>query len=171
MPSRPIALAVWVLFELVCHPQEAKADFFPLADALLPQLKEIANVTVPDTDDLQLSIPSSYDAMEEVAALIERAGNRVGISEDDEVDLMISVMEAVNNAIQHGNREDVNKQVHIKIETEPGQLICWVRDEGPGFSPERVPNPLSPEFMDNVEFRVDDTGTSVRMSKHFSVDG
>jgi serine/threonine-protein kinase RsbW len=121
--------------------------------------------------------------MEKVAAMIERAGDRVGISEDDEVDLMISVMEAVNNASQHGNKEDVSKQVHIKIETEPGQLICWVRDEGPGFGPESVPNPLSPdnllnpsgrgilmmrEFMDHVEFSTGDTGTSVKMSKQFS---
>ena len=140
-------------------------------------------MTNPDADELQLSIPSSYDAMEKVAAMIERAGDRVGISEDDEVDLMISVMEAVNNAIQHGNKEDVSKQVHIKIETEPGQLICWVRDEGPGFDPESVPNPLSPdnllnpsgrgilmmrEFMDHVEFSSGDTGTSVKMSKQFS---
>lgn len=140
-------------------------------------------MTNPDADELQLSIPSSYDAMEKVAAMIERAGDRVGISEDDEVDLMICVMEAVNNAIQHGNKEDVSKQVHIKIETEPGQLICWVRDEGPGFDPESVPNPLSPdnllnpsgrgilmmrEFMDHVEFSTGDTGTSVKMSKQFS---
>ena len=143
-------------------------------------------MTDPDTDNLQLSIPSSYDAMEKVAALIERAGNRVGISEDDEVDLMIPVMEAVNNAHQHGNRQDATKQVHIKIETEPGQLTCWVRDEGLGFSPEKVPDPLSPdnllnpsgrgilmmrEFMDHVEFSVEDTGTSVRMSKRFSAGG
>ena len=52
---------------------------------------------------LEISIPSTYDAMEKVAGLIEEAGRRVGIGEDDEVDLMISVMEAVNNAIQHGN--------------------------------------------------------------------
>jgi len=115
--------------------------------------------------------------------MIERAGDQAGISEDDEVDLMISVMEAVNNAIQHGNKEDVSKQVHVKIETEPGMLVCYVRDEGPGFNPERVPDPLSPdnllnpsgrgilmmrEFMDQVEFSANEAGTSVRMAKQFS---
>jgi serine/threonine-protein kinase RsbW len=135
-----------------------------------------------DTGDLQLSIPSSYDAMEKVAAMIERVGDRVGISDEDEVDLMISVMEAVNNAIQHGNKEDATKQVHIRIEAEPGQLVCWVSDEGHGFDPAQVPDPLSPgnllnpsgrgilmmrEFMDDVEFSAGDLGTSVKMSKQF----
>ena len=134
--------------------------------------------------DLHLSIPSSYDATERVAAMIEQVGGQVGISEDDKVDLMISVMEAVNNAIQHGNQEDETKQVHIRIEAEPGKVVCWVRDEGQGFNPKKVPDPLSPpnllnpsgrgilmmrEFMDNVEFSAEGSGTSVRMSKQFSV--
>ncbi|MBS10327.1 MAG: ATP-binding protein [Gemmatimonadetes bacterium] len=140
----------------------------------------------PETDDLQITIPSSYDAMEKVAAMIEEAGDRVGITEDDEVDLMISVMEAVNNAIQHGNKEDASKNVHIKIEATPGQLNCWVRDEGEGFDPARVPDPLRPdnllnpsgrgilmmrEFMDQVEFSAGKEGTSVKMSKMFTVSG
>ena len=143
-------------------------------------------MTSPDTEDLQITIPSSYDAMEQVASLIEKAGERAGISEDDEVDLMISVMEAVNNAIQHGNKEDATKQVHVRIETGPGHLICWVRDEGVGFDPDGVPNPLSPdnllnpsgrgilmmrEFMDDVEFEAGAEGTSVKMSKQFSASG
>ena len=134
--------------------------------------------------DLHLSIPSSYDAMERVAAMIEQVGGEVGISEDDEVDLMISVMEAVNNAIQHGNQEDETKQVHVRIEAELGKVVCWVRDEGLGFNPAKVPDPLSPqnllnpsgrgilmmrEFMDNVEFSAEGSGTSVRMSKQCSV--
>ncbi len=134
--------------------------------------------------DLHLSIPSSYDATERVAAMIEQVGGQVGISEDDKVDLMISVMEAVNNAIQHGNQEDETKQVHVRIEAELGKVVCWVRDEGLGFNPAKVPDPLSPqnllnpsgrgilmmrEFMDNVEFSTEGSGTSVRMSKQFSV--
>ena len=134
--------------------------------------------------DLHLSIPSSYDATERVAAMIEQVGGQVGISEDDKVDLMISVMEAVNNAIQHGNQEDETKQVHVRIEAELGKVVCWVRDEGLGFNPAKVPDPLSPqnllnpsgrgilmmrEFMDNVEFSAEGSGTSVRMSKQFSV--
>jgi serine/threonine-protein kinase RsbW len=168
----------------VCQLTGAKADSF--LQAKQHPSEETKYVTNSDTDELQISIPSSYDAMEKVAAMIEEAGDRVGINEDDEVDLMISVMEAVNNAIQHGNKEDASKQVHIKIEAEPGRLICWVRDEGPGFDPGAVPDPLSPdnllnpsgrgilmmrEFMDRVEFSAGDRGTSVKMSKQFTAAG
>lgn len=133
-------------------------------------------------DVLELSIPSTYDAMEKVAGLIEEAGRRVGIGKDDEVDLMISVMEAVNNAIQHGNAEDPEKEVHIQIVTEPLALTCTVRDEGGGFDLARVPdrirteNLLNPsgrgilmmrEFMDDVDFSIDSGGTSVKMRKRF----
>jgi serine/threonine-protein kinase RsbW len=133
-------------------------------------------------DVLELRIPSTYDAMERVAGLIEEAGRRVGICEDDEVDLMISVMEAVNNAIQHGNEENPEKGVHIRIVTEPDALTCTVRDEGGGFDPARVPDPLSAEnllnpsgrgilmmreFMDDVDFTTESGGTLVRMRKRF----
>ncbi len=134
-------------------------------------------------DVLELTIPSTYDAMEKVAGLIEEAGKRVGIGEDDEVDLMISVMEAVNNAIQHGNEENPEKTVHIRIVTEPYTLTCIVRDEGSGFDPAGVPDPLRrenllnpsgrgilmmKEFMDDVDFSTESGGTSVRMRKRFT---
>jgi serine/threonine-protein kinase RsbW len=130
----------------------------------------------------ELSIPSSYDAMEQVAGLIERASKQAGIPEDDEVDLMISVMEAVNNAIQHGNREDSGKRVHIRVMAENDRMTFWVRDEGGGFAPADVADPLLPgnllnpsgrgilmmrEFMDDVEIASDDRGTSVKMVKRF----
>ena len=168
---------------MASHQRGATAGSSPLADQPLFLKETTGTVTKPDSEDLILSIPSSYDAMEKVAAMIEEAVDRLGINEDDEVDLMISVMEAVNNAIQHGNNEDATKQVHIRISAEPGCLVCWVKDEGGGFDPAAVPDPLSPdnllnpsgrgilmmsEFMDLVEFSPGDEGTSVKMSKIFS---
>ncbi len=91
-------------------------------------------------------------------------------------------MEAVNNAIQHGNREDAAKQVHIRVRAEARRMTFWVRDEGGGFSPTDVPDPLAPqnllnpsgrgilmmrEFMDAVEISSDPSGTSVKMVKEF----
>ena len=58
---------------------------------------------------------------------------------------MISAIEAVNNAIQHGNREEERRQVHIRVETTPENIAICVRDEGEGFDLDLVPDPRSGE--------------------------
>jgi len=136
-----------------------------------------------DQTTLEMSIGSSYALMDRVAALVEEAAGRIGLSEDDGVDLMIAVTEAVTNAIQHGNTEDESKQVHIRMEIAPSRVSIWVRDEGTGFDLKSIPDPRNPDnllnesgrgilmiraFMDDVEFSVGPTGTTVRMEKQFS---
>ena len=133
-------------------------------------------------DVLELSIKSSYKDLEKVANLIQRAARDAHIPEGTEEDLTISVLEAVNNAIQHGNREDKSKQVHIRIETTSGEIAVSIQDEGDGFDLKSVPDPRSgehllntsgrgilimKEFMDQVTFCVEKRGTLVEMTKRF----
>jgi serine/threonine-protein kinase RsbW len=138
-------------------------------------------------DVQEVSVPSSYDALETVAELLEQAARRIGVSEDEEADLMISVMEAVNNAIQHGNGADESKLVHIKIDTVENVLTIRIKDEGGGFQEGSVPDPRDPQnlmnvsgrgilmmkaFMDDVAIVSSEGGTEVTMSKNFTrVDG
>jgi serine/threonine-protein kinase RsbW len=100
---------------------------------------------------------------------------------------MISVMEAVNNAIQHGNGADESKLVHIKIDTVENVLTIRIKDEGGGFQEGSVPDPRDPQnlmnvsgrgilmmkaFMDDVAIVSSEGGTEVTMSKNFTrVDG
>jgi len=138
-----------------------------------------------EQDVLKLSIQSSYACMERVATLVEKAAVRIGISEDNSVDLMIAITEAVTNAIQHGNREDESKRVHIRVETAPSEITIWVEDEGKGFDVEAVQDPrntgnllresgrgilMMQAFMDEVAFASGEKGTSVRMVKRFASD-
>ena len=133
-------------------------------------------------DVLEISIRSSYDALDEVVALVEDVARRLELGEDDETDLMISVMEAVNNAIQHGNQGDESKEVHLRLETSEGTVTIWVRDEGTGFDLDSVPDPTDPgnlmnvsgrgilmmkSFMDEVCFKQNAEGMVVRMAKRF----
>ena len=132
---------------------------------------------------LELSTESSYDLMERFVGLVEEAAKLIGLSEDEETDLMISVMEAVNNAIQHGNGGDSSKQVRLRIRTAPSEVTIWVADEGQGFRLENVPDPRHPQnlmndsgrgilmmqaFMDRVEFCPKAEGLVVKMTKRFS---
>jgi serine/threonine-protein kinase RsbW len=63
----------------------------------------------------------------------------------------VAVRESVINAIKHGNRGDERKRVYVEFtalerESPPGMAIR-VRDEGPGFDPAGVPDPLHPDNL------------------------
>jgi serine/threonine-protein kinase RsbW len=56
--------------------------------------------------------------------------------------IMLAIEEAVMNAIIHGNQEDSNKQVTLLFERKRGELLFIIEDEGSGFNPLEIPNPL-----------------------------
>ncbi len=55
--------------------------------------------------------------------------------------ILISLTEAVNNAIIHGNREDESKFVNVNCEERKQEVIIRISDEGKGFNPHQVPDP------------------------------
>ena len=90
----------------------------------------------------------------------------------------LALEEALVNAIRHGNRSDKNKRVHVECKLSPSRLWVQIQDEGPGFNPEEVPDPTSPDrlevpsgrgimlmraFMSRVEYN--DIGNCVVMEK------
>ena len=60
----------------------------------------------------------------------------------------LALREAVSNAMLHGNRMDARKLVHVRCccESTKGVFIV-VRDQGSGFDPNNVPNPLAVENL------------------------
>ena len=108
-----------------------------------------------------------------------------GLDEDATHWVSVAVRESVINAIKHGNREDRDKHVTIEFElsprAHPAEFVVEVLDEGEGFDPDHVANPLDPEnvlkssgrgiffmknFMDDVRIaRRPEGGMSVRMLK------
>jgi serine/threonine-protein kinase RsbW len=97
----------------------------------------------------------------------------------------------VINAIKHGNREQPAKRVTIEFAftpvNDPTELEVKVTDEGEGFEPQEVADPLAPEnilkssgrgiffmrsFMDDVELkRAPAGGMEVRMVKKLAASG
>jgi serine/threonine-protein kinase RsbW len=65
----------------------------------------------------------------------------------------MAVTEAVNNAIQYGNRNDVTKQVLIIFNTSNGNLKVAVSDQGKGFDYDSLPDPTDPENLEKLEGR------------------
>jgi len=63
-------------------------------------------------------------------------------------DILISITEAVNNAIIHGNNADESKRVRINMEGQSSGISISVSDEGKGFDPKRIPDPTAPENLE-----------------------
>ncbi len=69
------------------------------------------------------------------------------LNEDQHGNILISLTEAVTNAMVHGNKDDVQKNVCIKSEIHTKWLKITVSDQGDGFNMENVPNPTSEERL------------------------
>ena len=134
---------------------------------------------------VRLQIPSLFDMVDLVQVLSDRMGQLAAFDEDAIHWIGVAVRESVINAIKHGNREHPAKSVTIEFEftpvENPTELVVSVTDQGEGFEPEQVADPLAPEnilkssgrgiffmrsFMDDVQLqRGAQGGMEVRMVK------
>jgi len=132
------------------------------------------------TGDLGLEFPSTVEnlrhAVSEVVEACERlafAGPRATLN------LRVAVGEALANAILYGNRQDPEKRVRVRAELRPGEAIVTITDEGPGFDPESVRDPTTPENCGRShgrglfllrkladEVRFNESGNSVTLTLH-----
>ena len=94
-------------------------------------------------------IPSSSIYLADVDRFIEEKLSRAGIDESVVTDIAISVSELVNNAIVHGNRLNSEKQVEIRLTLKKSELRISVQDQGDGFSPDDLPDPIADENLLN----------------------
>ncbi len=85
-----------------------------------------------------------------VAPMLNHVDTEIVLGEELYGDILISLTEAVNNAILHGNKADANKIVRIVIKQQKTQLAFWISDEGEGFDPKKIPDPTTDENVLNI---------------------
>jgi serine/threonine-protein kinase RsbW len=95
-----------------------------------------------------LTLPSDPKNVEKVEPFVQDVATRYNLSPDKKGDIIVSLTEAVTNAILHGNRSDRRKHVSISFEHKQDSLSIRVSDEGPGFDPNQVPDPTCPELLE-----------------------
>ena len=140
---------------------------------------------------VKLQVHSNFDMLDFVQMVSDRMAHLGGLDEDAVHWIGVAVRESVINAIKHGNREDLEKLVTVEFTfaptAEPSELIVRVLDQGAGFDPEEIADPLAPEnllkasgrgiffmksFMDDVTLkRGSEGGMEVRMVKKLSAGG
>jgi len=101
----------------------------------------------------KIKIESRVNNLRIVENAIDEVTNEIGISQDNYGKILVSTLEAVNNAILHGNQSNPEKIVYIKITFKSNELKIQVTDEGTGFKPEKVPDPTIPENIEELNGR------------------
>jgi anti-sigma regulatory factor (Ser/Thr protein kinase) len=67
----------------------------------------------------------------------------LGYAHRDISAIILATREAILNAVRHGHRGQPNKILHIKYLVTPNQVLVEVEDEGFGFNPDAVADPIS----------------------------
>ncbi len=134
---------------------------------------------------VRLEFTSAFEMLDFVQVVSDHLARGVGLDEDSLHWVSVAIRESVINAIKHGNRNDSAKRVFVEFETatkaDVPELAIRIRDQGEGFDPEQVANPLDPEnllkssgrgiflirnFMDDVQLRrAPEGGMEIRMLK------
>jgi serine/threonine-protein kinase RsbW len=134
---------------------------------------------------LRLEFTSAFEMLDLVQVVSDHIGRDIGLDDEAVHWVGVAIRESVINAIKHGNQNDTGKHVFVEFETnahdDRAELTIRVRDQGPGFDPEEVADPLAPEnllkssgrgiflirsFMDDVTLqRAPEGGMEIRMKK------
>ena len=131
----------------------------------------------------RLVFASRIEAVADAAAAAADFVQKSGAGEETAFGIDLAVREAVTNAVVHGNREDLTKEVEVTFGSSAGTLEIEVKDHGEGFDPASVPDPTDPanlmkasgrgmflirSFMDEAQWSTASKGgTILRMIKRF----
>ena len=127
-----------------------------------------------------LKLPSNLRSIHVLDSFVQDLVHQYQISQEVHGNMLISLTEAVTNAITHGNHYDENKVVQINLQKKSDTIAIRVSDQGRGFDPANVPDPTCEEnickcggrgvflmqrLCDQIQYK--DNGRTVEM--HFKI--
>jgi serine/threonine-protein kinase RsbW len=146
----------------------------------LPELTPVPNAAPAIT----VVIPSDLASVQGVIDEISRLLASHPASPREVMGIQLALEEALVNAVKHGNQLDRSLPVRVCYRLLPDRFDVAIKDEGPGFDPDDVPDPTAPENLDRpcgrglllmrhymTSVRYVGRGNLVRMSKVFGSSG
>lgn len=100
-----------------------------------------------------ITINSDIEKLRIVEALVDSLSKKLGISDEVYGKILISTVEAVNNAILHGNKGIASKMVVVDFKADGNWFEVAVSDEGDGFAYNSLPDPTDPANIENLHGR------------------
>jgi serine/threonine-protein kinase RsbW len=132
-----------------------------------------------------LSLGSRFANIELAQYVCEYYLRGLEVSEETGHAISMALREALANAIKHGNAGDAAKRVTVRLELDGDLFRMRVADEGRGFEPSSVSDPLAVEnrlktsgrgifymktFMDEVRYDFSGKGTEVVLEKKLKAE-
>ena len=109
-----------------------------------------------------VTLSSTFDQAETIPDFVDKIVDECGLDEDPSETFKLILSEAVTNAIVHGNKENPDKSVYVKIEITDDFMSAEVKDEGEGFELEAKKDPLKEENL------LDTSGRGIFLIQQFS---
>jgi serine/threonine-protein kinase RsbW len=134
----------------------------------------------PQISGNTITIPSEEKYVAAVDDFVEDFLRKQGTDESVIADIAISVSELVINAISHAGKSSPDKTVVVEVTKTDGEVKITVSDQGPGFNPDEIADPLADEnllketgrgifivrsLMDTVDIKTSEHGTTVTITK------
>jgi len=101
----------------------------------------------------EISFASKMENINIIEKIVDELSAQYNFGTEVYGNILVAAVEAVNNAIIHGNKVDESKSVHVKIEINNNVLTFSVRDEGEGFDFNNVADPTLPENLEKPHGR------------------
>ena len=101
----------------------------------------------------RLEFESNPDKIKLVKQWVDKIAIEYQVCDALYPDILISLTEAVNNAIHHGNKGDQQKKIYLVCKVKGDKLKFEVKDEGQGFDPDDIPDPTSLERIEQESGR------------------
>ncbi|SDB86785.1 ATP-binding protein [Williamwhitmania taraxaci] len=110
----------------------------------------------------RLTISSKLENICLVEKLIDEVSDVLQLSSELYGKVLIATVEAVNNGIVHGNKLRPDKKVEVILTFQSPVLRILINDQGSGFDYSSVPDPTTPENIENIH------GRGVFLMQHLS---
>ena len=127
-------------------------------------------------------LDSTLDSVEIAEDAVLHDAQEIGFREEELHQIGMAVRETMVNAVVHGNRYNAHKKVRLSLSLTPERLTIRIADEGEGFDPGNLPDPISGDnlmrhsgrgiflmraFMDDLQVRhLEPEGTEVTLVKN-----
>ncbi len=163
-----------------------------VAQQLCVKIPAILDLFGPDSamaskrQRIEVTLETRLDSVTVAENICARAAESAGFCEDDCYKLSLAVREGVVNALRYGNEEQCHKKIHVSFAVENGKFVVCIADQGRGFDPSSLPDPLADDnllktsgrgvflmrtIMDEWDVERSDSGAEVVMAKRLPASG